>query len=231
MFTFWSGRAAMKWNNIEGTHTVRGCTILKVSHDTPKLRNYTSGRTIGQYWLEKFPVIEKLLQKAKSMACWIYLRSGHELNFFCLLFVKTHWFAWRANQWPLIRETPFSSVPPSSSLVSVSNHRRAFWADTTPFSGPRLASCIASGTTEIQGHSQVSRARCRGPRTPSVRQQQLTQKPWLCVCWKRTFLYRSLILKSQQNRTELVTRPDLSSLPWQNMMMASTFTDNSICPE
>ena len=72
MFTFWSGRAAMKWNNIEGTHTVRGCTILKVSHDTPKLRNYTSGRTIGQYWLEKFPVIEKLLQKAKSMACWIY---------------------------------------------------------------------------------------------------------------------------------------------------------------
>ena len=35
------------------------------------------------------------------------------------------------------------------------------------------------------------------------------RKPWLCVCWKRTFLHRSLILNSQQNVTELVTRPVL----------------------
>ena len=34
--------------------------------------------------------------------------------------------------------------------------------------GPRLASCIASGTTEIQGHCQVCRARRGGPRTPST---------------------------------------------------------------
>ena len=33
---------------------------------------------------------------------------------------------------------------------------------------PRLASCIASGTTEIQGQRQVWRARCGGPRTPST---------------------------------------------------------------
>ena len=72
--------------------------------------------------------------------------------FFCVLFVKTHWFAWRANQWPLIGETQFSSVPPSNSLVSVSEPRKAFWADMAPFSGPRLASCVASGATEVQGH-------------------------------------------------------------------------------
>ena len=30
----------------------------------------------------------------------------------------------------------------------------------------------------------------------------------MCVCRKRTFLHQSLILKSQQNRIELVTRPD-----------------------
>ena len=36
-----------------------------------------------------------------------------------------------------------------------------------PFKGPRLASCVASGTTEIQGHRQVCRARRGGPRTPS----------------------------------------------------------------
>ena len=48
----------------------------------------------------------------------------------------------------------FSSVPPSNSLISVSD--------------PRLASCIPSGTTEIQGHRQVWHARNRGPRTLST---------------------------------------------------------------
>ena len=33
---------------------------------------------------------------------------------------------------------------------------------------PRLALCVASGTTEIQGHRQVCRARRGGPRTPST---------------------------------------------------------------
>ena len=65
----------------------------------------------------------------------------------------------------LIRDTLFSSVPPNNSLVSVSDPRRAFRADTAPFSGPRL---VASGTTEKQGHRQVWRARCGGPRTPST---------------------------------------------------------------
>ena len=32
----------------------------------------------------------------------------------------------------------------------------------------------------------------------------------MCVCWKRTCLHRSFIVKSQQNRIELVTRPGLS---------------------
>ena len=84
--------------------------------------------------------------------------------FFCFLSVKNHWFA---HHWPLVGETLLSSVPPSNSLVSVSDPRRAFWADTAPFSGPRLTSCVASGTTEIQGHRQVCRARPRGHRTPS----------------------------------------------------------------
>ena len=100
-------------------------------------------------------------------------RSGS--IFFGFLFVKNlpvkNWFAWRANQRPhqwQSMEILFSSIPPSNSLVSVSDPQRAFWADTAPFSGPRLASCVASGTTEIQGHSQVCRARRGGPRTPST---------------------------------------------------------------
>ena len=73
---------------------------------------------------------------------------------FCSLFVNNHAFAWRANQWPLVRETLFSVVPPSNSLVPVSDPWRAFWADTTPFKGPRLALCVASGTSEIHGYRQ-----------------------------------------------------------------------------
>ena len=40
----------------------------------------------------------------------------------------------------------------------------------------RLTSCIASGTSEIQGHSRVWHNRCEGPGTPYWR------KPWFCVC-------------------------------------------------
>ena len=36
-----------------------------------------------------------------------------------------------------------------------------------PFRGPRLASCVASRSTEIQGHSQVWLSRRGGLRTPS----------------------------------------------------------------
>ena len=31
-------------------------------------------------------------------------------------YVKYHWFVWRANQWPLVGETLFSSFPRSNSL-------------------------------------------------------------------------------------------------------------------
>ena len=64
-----------------------------------------------------------------------------------------------ANKWPLFGATLFSSAPSSNTLVSILDPQRAFWADMAPFSGPRLASCVASGTTEIQGHSQVRWAR------------------------------------------------------------------------
>ena len=63
--------------------------------------------------------------------------------FFCFLFVK--------NQWPLVGEILFSHVP-AIKLPLVSYHWRAFWADTLPFFHHWLASCIASGTKEKQGH-------------------------------------------------------------------------------
>ena len=71
--------------------------------------------------------------------------------------------------------------------------------------GPRLASCVASRTTEIQGHRQGCRARRGGPRTPST-----TTEANLDCAFVENALFtndRSLILKSQQNRIELVTRP------------------------
>ena len=47
------------------------------------------------------------------------------LTQFLPFFVKNHWCAWRANQWPLIGETLFSSVPPSNSLISFADPWRA----------------------------------------------------------------------------------------------------------
>ena len=73
-----------------------------------------------------------------------------------------------------------------------------------PCKGTRLASCVASGTTEIQGHRQVWRTRRGGLRIPS-----LTAESNLDCAFveNATFLHRSLIVKSQQNKFELVTRP------------------------
>ena len=78
---------------------------------------------------------------------------------------KNHWFALRANLWP--QGNAFLFCSSQHSLASVLDPWRAFWADTAPFKGPRLASCVASGTTEIQGDRQVCRTRCRNPRTLS----------------------------------------------------------------
>merc|ERR1719499_2138626 len=97
------------------------------------------------------------------------------------------------------RGTLFSSVPPSNSLVSVSDPRRAFRADTAPFLGPRLASCVASGTTEVPGHRQVWRARRGGPRTPST----TTDANLDCAFVEIALFYIDpSFLKSQQNRSE-----------------------------
>ena len=111
-------------------------------------RGWNNGNFYG--WSEQSLQRGHDQQRPLGRSVWV-IRSGHEFNFFCFLFVKNHR---RANQWPLVRETLFSVVPPSKSLVSVSN--------------PWLALCVASGTTEIHGHRQASGARHRGPRTPST---------------------------------------------------------------
>ena len=126
---------------------------------------------------------------------WSYFCGGCRVwpltrFFFCFLFVKNHWFAWRANQWLLIGRVLFSSFLPSNSLVSISDPWRAFKADTVPFNGPRLVRWFQM---------------YREPRTPSdvpclVRRCQDTvknswRKPWLLFFWKHTFWHRSLIVK------------------------------------
>ena len=47
-----------------------------------------------------------------------------------------------------------------------------------------------------------------GAEVPGYRQQQLTQTLIVHLLKTHFFTHRSLILKSQQNRIELVTRPD-----------------------
>ena len=60
---------------------------------------------------------------------------------------------------PFFPATPWSQSQTLEGLFELTQR---------PFSGPRLASSVASGTTEKQGHRQVCRARRGGPRTPST---------------------------------------------------------------
>ena len=64
-----------------------------------------------------------------------------------------------------------------------------------PFKGPLLVQCFQNSReigVEVKGH----------------RQEQLTQTLIVCLLKTHFFTHRSFILKSQQNRIELVTRPD-----------------------
>ena len=49
-------------------------------------------------------------------------------------------------------------------------------------------------------------------------------EPWLCPCWKRTFLHRSLIVKSQLNRIEIVTRPGTLQCSTTELDLKCTWT-------
>ena len=55
------------------------------------------------------------------------------------------------------------------------------------------------------------------------------RKPWLCICWKRTFLHRFLILKSQQNRIELVTWPGRGQVGSHFKVLPSRRPFRSLC--
>ena len=64
--------------------------------------------------------------------------------------VKNHWLSFRANQWSLVGETPFPSVPPCNSLVFVSDPWWAFliWQSALQEPQPQGPLFIASSTTK-----------------------------------------------------------------------------------
>ena len=107
--------------------------------------------------------------------------SGMVTNsiFFCFLFVKNHWFAWRENQWPLVGET----------LLFRSSQRL-----------PRL--CLVRCFRSYRD-TRTQSGMARWARRSQDAFNNCWCKPWLCVCCKRTFAP----FQSQQNRIELVTRP------------------------
>ena len=82
---------------------------------------------------------------------------------------KTHWFAWRVSQWPLVWKqytllyhlaTPFSWT--LGGLFKLRGH---------PSRALILDACLASGIPEIKGHCQVCWAGRGAPRTPSITTQ------------------------------------------------------------
>ena len=99
-------------------------------------------------------------------------RSGHLLNFilFCLR-VKNH--GGKINYPSLIRWKCSPFVPPSHSLVSVSDSWRASWADKATFQGPRpCLVCFFQKLRYIQGHRQLRRTCCGYGREPTKKPTQ-----------------------------------------------------------
>ena len=83
-----------------------------------------------------------------------------------------------------IGQSLFSSAPPSNSLVPISDPWRAFGGDTAPFKSPRLASCVASKTTENQGQSRCA---ALGVRRSQDTVKNKYQRPSLSICLKHTY--------------------------------------------
>ena len=119
------------------------------------------------------------------------------------------------------REDVFSSVPPSNSLVYVSDPWRTFLSWLGALQGPSscLVRCFRNGR---EAKTQVCHARCGGPRTPSksadanlvfsfVENVIFKTDPWL---WK-----------VKHNRIELVTRPDQ---PPKNYINDNAFFNSSV---
>ena len=96
---------------------------------------------------------------------------------------------------------PFLPAAPSSPSQTLEGlfelTRRPSWA----LDSPRVL------LPELQRYQDTVRWAALGTEVQGHHQQLLTQT-LIVRCWKSTFLHRSLIVKSQQNRIELVTRPD-----------------------
>ena len=66
-----------------------------------------------------------------------YVRSDGDAILFCLLCVKSHWLAWRANLRPPIKEKTDIFVPSSNSQLSFDDPWKAFWTGVAHFKRPK----------------------------------------------------------------------------------------------
>ena len=110
--------------------------------------------------------------------------------------------------------------PPSNTLVSVSHTLRTSWANTAPFKGPQ--SCLVWC---YRNYRDTYRCVTLGLAAEVARIWSVKNnccKTWSCVCKWKHFLHRSLIVASQQNRIEIVTRPR-RYLTWPHTCALCTF--------
>ena len=105
------------------------------------------------------------------------------LNFFSWLFLKSHCFAWMAIQWSLARTPCTLSFLPATPLSWFQTLDMLFELTLRPSRTHNLASYVASGTPEIQGHSKVCCARLARSRAMLNNWRDLA----LIVCLKTTF--------------------------------------------
>ena len=103
---------------------------------------------------------------ASCGCCWKMTGLTTNSIIFCVPFGEKIFYL-PGGQTPRWGNTSLPFLPATPSTPS-QTFEGLFELTLRPSRAPRLASCVASGTTEIQGHCQVCRARRRGPRTPST---------------------------------------------------------------
>ena len=132
---------------------------------------------------------------------------------------KNIFFVWRTNQWPLVRETLFSYIPPRNSLISFWDSWMAFGADTTPLdrSSFWLVRC------ELQRNKDTVRCAMWDWVVAQDTAKDNYRKPWLRVGRKRTCFHWSKnwkgpgppISDSELDLTASLTTPASSWTGWR----------------
>ena len=128
----------------------------------------------------------------------------------------------RQINWPIIKEHfaifRSSQLLPHLSLPTLKGLFELTQRPSRALNWPRAL------LPELQRYKGTVRCVALGTEVPGLRQIQLTQTLIVCLLKTRSCTHQSLIVKSQQNRIELVARPEGAASTQSAMVTSSMMT-------